>query len=542
MTEFTLPTVNADPRSALEAQTRANLEVVLAQQAAYDPEASAGIPSISGVDHTIHEIVAGPEALPLDILTKYAGALKFEEDALAQYAHREPNYSNKLEIALKLDAANLRTLYGDEGAANPLRAMLVNQVSRNMGTAAFMYDAVDIVKKIYDAETIPSLLHINPEDPTLLAVRHALRSGQGSIHHLYTADVRHRFEDSPEKRRRWMRDAIRLATDITDPEQADAYVYSTSRSIVGEYSLEAMVARINTYGSAKLQAIKEFAGITSLGSYSDKQLDIIYKLSQGDQAEVERLQKHDVSIGFLNLDGDHNGISHEVAERIDDDAGRTLFFEISKPQQIYTYMKRLSDLGIAPSTLIFASHGSAGQFFISERPAIDSETAKPHVTVIIDQALADHITKTDPSVSGYQVYDISNANGLIRSIQRFMQPSRAIDDPDKDLGRKKVISLSCQFDGEAGRASLGPNGETVKGKRTTLLRRFGEVIMNKLDDEHIDIYGADISTNKQTKTPKGFHYNQVRDGAYHLYPATVLHIDGQTSHLERQDEVELHRV
>ena len=243
-------------------------------------------------------------------------------------------------------------------------------------------------------------------------------------------------------------------------------------------------------------------------------------------------------VTMINMDGDHNGISEDVALRLDDDSERNLFFEITKPEQVYQHLKRLHDLGIHPSTLIFASHGSKGQYFISERPALDSDQTTDHVTVVIDQDLVDKLTADIPNLIGY---DVSNANGLIRSVERFMQPSRAIDDPDKDLGRKKIISLSCEFDGEVPKGSLGSDGERVKGEETSLLRRLGEIIVGKLANEHLDIYGAAISTNSQTKTPSGFHYNQIKDDRYAPYPATVLHIDGKETKLEHQEEVQLRK-
>lgn len=131
---------------------------------------------------------------------------------------------------------------------------------------------------------------------------------------------------------------------------------------------------------------------------------------------------------------------------------------------------------------------------------------------------------------------------LIYAIQHFMQPSRAIDDPDKDLGRKKIISLSCQFDGPAYRASLGADGEKVRGEKTTLLRRLGEVIVRNLYDEHIDIYGATVSTNQQTRTKHGFHYNLNRNGRRQPYPASVLHIDGTDMQWHKLNEVRLRKT
>lgn len=532
---------NIDP-TAHYAELRANLDAVLANIASYEPTADGTsiIPSVSGVDRNIHALVSRSEHVPTDILRDYTTALKFEEDALSQYGNREPNYWSKLEQIGAIDAANLRDLYESGDDTNPLREMLDYQVSRKLDSSSFLVPALDIVKKVHGTETIPELIHSSPDDPTLATLTDALRSGNTSTYDLYSADTRGRLEAGTQARRSWMRDAVRIATSIAEPEQADAYIYSMNRSGMGQYNLDVLVQRINSYGSDKLLAIKEFAGNSALSSYSDRQLDRLYKLSQGDQEEIERLKGHDVIAAFVNMDGDHNGVSLDVMERLDDDGERLIPFEVTHPEQIYGYLKKLHDLGILPSTLIFASHGSEGQYIIAERPPMDSsDDFMMHVTTVIDQELADHISAQEENLKGY---DVANANGLIRAIQRFMQPSRAIDDPEKDLGRKKVISLSCQFDGTANRASLGPDGEKVRGEKTTLLRRLGEVIVDKLRGEHIDIYGADISTNQQTRTARGFHYNQNRNGRRQPYAASVLHVDDTNMQWHKLNEVQLRKV
>lgn len=517
---------------------REKIEQVFVAIAAYDP--SDKMSQIPQIDRDVANLVLGDDSVPQDILVGYASAVKTEEDLFAIYGDRAVNYYSKLNTMRTMSANNIRTLYYAEGSENPLREMLAHQVSDKELNAAFLGSAFDILKKLYDAESIPALTHSHPEDATLTALSNALQSGDRKIYDVYRADMPDELKRGSQELRVWMRDVMLMATGMESLDQADAYVYSSSRSSFGAYGLDTMADRIKSYGPEKLKAIQEFANISALSSYSDQQLDRMYKLSQVDSNEVERLTGHDVIVALINMDGDHNGVSSAVAERLDDAAERTLFFEITNPHQVYGYLKKLYDIGILPTTLIFASHGAAGQFAISERPALDSDKTTNHVTVVIDQDLADaQIAKAgDDRLKGY---DISNANGLIRSVQRFMQGSRAIDDPEKDLGRKKIVSLSCEFDGDARRASLAADGEVVKGERTTLLRRLGEVLVGKLANERIDIYGADISTNQQTATDKGFHYNQTRDGRWAPYPASVLHVDGKNMQWHRLNEVQLRK-
>ena len=540
MSELNKNTPNSAP-ALIYSAAREKIDQVFASIAAYDPSDSASpIPQIERhVDVT--SLVLGVDLVPDDILLSYASIVKFTEDAFAVFSDTKPNYWKKLEEIGTMMPDNMRTLYNAKDYENPLRAMLTHQLTDGEIGPGLLDSSFDILKTVFEADNIPAAVLHNPDDPTLRALATVLQSGERTVFDLYRSDTHDKLQRGSQELRSWMREAIMIATAINDPNQADAYTYSSSRNIFGVYGLDTIVDRIKTYGPAKLKAIYEFANITALSSYSDEQLDRIYKLSQGDSAEIEYLNKHDVIVCLINMDGDHNGVSAGVAERLDDEAERTLFFEITNPHQVYRHLKKLYDIGISPTTLIFASHGSAGQFYIGERPPLDSDKPTSHITVVIDQDLADFIVEKEGD-NRLKGYNISTANGLIRSVQRFMQPSRAIDDPDKDLGRKKIISLSCEFDGDSRRASLGPDGETVNGERTTLLRRLGEVLVSKLKDEHLDIYGAVISTNQQTKTDKGFHYNQMRDGRWAPYPASVLHIDGQDTEWHRLNEVQLRKT
>lgn len=535
-----------------EESIRDALAEMVVQREAYNP----ADPN-SSVPHFRREVgtyFTQAEEVSEELLLSYVEHLKFEEVAMANYGKREPNYWSKLEQIVEMSETNVRKLYIADSNTNPLLSMLAYQVAAPELSAVFVKPALKLVKKVYGTVTTPELMHSHPNDLTLHALTVALQNGDRKIMDFYDADTKRTdrsFEDllagkpanldaGSQILRKWMREAVSLASGITDLEQTDAYVYAMSRDIMGMYSLNNLVEFIRTYGPDKLAAIKEFANISALASYSKQQLDRMYRLSQGDEAEVERLSNHDVIVMLVDKDGDHNGVSRDVSERMDDDAERTLFFEINNPHQVYQHLKKLHELGISPSTLIFASHGSPGQFFISERPALDADQVTEHITLVIDQDLADYQVAQSGEVN-IKGYDIAKANGLIRSIQRFVQPSRGIDDPEKDLGRKKIISLSCGFDGEAHRGYLSDTDEVVEGADTTLLRRLGEVIVARLNDEHIDIYGATISTNQQTRTDKGFYFNQIRYKQRAPYPASVLHVDGQTTKWHRLNEVELRK-
>lgn len=503
---------------------------------------------IPHLDKATTQSILEAEDLPEDILLTFAEQLKYEADEMASSYNHKPYYWQKLQAVKEMNIDNLRKLYNASPEDNALIDMLNWEATEDDRGTSFIGDALDVVKLVNDTTSIPELIDSHPDDPVFTALTEALQSGKRSIEDFLTADIGYegmnglKVKQRTPEMRRWMRGAVMMATGITDPEEADTLTYSASRDVMGTTVLNELVGRIKELGAEKIDVIRKFANISTLSSYSNEQLELMYQLAQGDQEQIDRLRQHDVNVALINLDGDHNGVASEVASRLDDEAQRTLFFEINTPQQIYQHLKKLHEMGIAPSTLIFASHGNRGQFVIGQRPPLDEEQTTDHVVTIMDQVLADKIT-ADSQAEGEKVvgYDIDNSNGLVRSIQRFMQPSRGIDDADKDVGRKKIISLSCQFATTGTRYHLGPEGEPVPGERTSMIKRLGEVIVGKLPNEHIDIYGADISTNQQTRTERGFHYNQARGRRWEMYPASVLHINGRKITRGRVREIQLRK-
>ena len=493
------------------------------------------------------EYLRSSELVPEDILIDYARFLKrtseFSED-------QTPAYWIKLDQLLEMDTKNLDVLYRSEVQDNPLHGMLQHELAIN--NTSSIRSATDIIKKHYDVTYITQLFEMDAvqQDPNIQALLASLGSGDVKLWVLYGVEARTRAYEpllarGTQENRKAMRAMMAAATGVS-LELADSYTYQASRATMGEYMLDDIADRVRTFGPEKLSAVFEFSGISALSGYSEDQLERMYRLAINDKEEIERLRSHDIIAMFINMEGDHNGVSSEVAARMDDAAERIVFFELSEPQEIYLRMKQLSELGIAPSTLIFAAHGSAGQFHIGKRPALDSDQPVNYITTIYETwFIEDRIAaiREEMGKDSY-VFSIDKANGLIRAIERFMSPSRSVDDPDQDSGRKKIISLSCEFAGETPQRIRGDQGEALQGEKTSLLRKLGEVIAAKLPDEHIDIYGADISTNRQTRTDGGFYYNQFdKNTSAGIVPhaASVLHVDGQILSASTVDEVKLRK-
>jgi hypothetical protein len=490
----------------------------------------------------VKEFFASEVELEPSLLNDYMRVVQFSSDETAKFGNNPKGYfyNNTLRDLCEITPNNLKRLYFSDVENNSYKDMLKTVFTMPKIELGYAVSAVTHLKTVYDSDNILGVINNKDNvDPIVVQAGASVRSGSLSLMTLERADIGHNIQNGTQEAREWYREAIMAATDVEDASQADSYTYALSRGNFGMYLTDGLAKRINEFGPAKLQTILEFSGISSLSSYTDEQLTLMHEVATGNQDEIDRLKQHDVNVVFVNRDGDHNGVSAEVTQRVDDEQQRTLFFEISNPLQIYQNMKKLHELGITPSTMLFAAHGSAGQYIISERPALDESKGVMHVASHHGQDLLDEVTKDDPKLEGYS---LEKANGLIRSIERFMQPSRGIDDPDNDLGRKKIISLSCQFDAEVFRAVIGPDGERMRIAKVSLMRRLGEVLAERLVDQQIDIYGADISTNKQTRTQSGFHYNTMRNGAISPYTASVLHVDGTSLSWHKLNEVKLRKV
>ena len=158
------------------------------------------------------------------------------------------------------------------------------------------------------------------------------------------------IERRVEGERIWMRDVVLAATDITDPELADGYVYAASRNIIGDGGQRAVdiVHKIETLGMEKLAAIRNFSGNYALFDYSMEQLERMALLASGDKQEIARLQDHDVQVVFINEVGDFNDVLSDVPTLMDDERHRTIFFETQGWSDFYRGIPLINNFSVSP--------------------------------------------------------------------------------------------------------------------------------------------------------------------------------------------------
>jgi len=104
-------------------------------------------------------------------------------------------------------------------------------------------------------------------------------------------------------------------------------------------------------------------GLVNLDRYNSSTLLNLYDIMSDDPEAVSRqeyLRQGDVTVVFVDAFGDYNGAFDTVGSQFGTQDKRTILFEISAPEEIYRRMAQLKNLGIKPTNLVMAAHGSPG--------------------------------------------------------------------------------------------------------------------------------------------------------------------------------------
>jgi hypothetical protein len=212
--------------------------------------------------------------------------------------------------------------------------------------------------------------------------------------------------------------------------------------------------------------------------YNPEDLEGMSKLLDGDSEHIKHLQEGDVTVVFADATGDYNGAFTDVLRAYQTDGRRTILFEVSRPTDFYRRMSMLKQLGIKPSTIVMAAHGSPGatSFGLPDRGF--NLTTNKHVAemtssndaFILDEARLDRIASDE-----------------------FMQPSRGIDDPADKIGRRSFIFNSCSSDVKF----MGALPSTI------------ETITRAINRPDVDTYGAS-DVNYSVPLPDAVGFNSKK--------------------------------
>jgi hypothetical protein len=410
----------------------------------------------------------------------------------------------------------LQRAYATEEPDGDFHQLIVQSVENANNNEQSLGQQVSLLQTVYGEERPIDLLKPAPHDPTRTILRKQLLSPHAMRHLFYVEvssksshDANRGFDEEGEKEkyRVWMRDVVLRATDITDPELADSYVYAASRDIRNaEQYVPDIIQKIEALGLQKLAAIREFGDNRALADYSIDQLERTALLAAGDAKEIARLQEHDVHVVFTNKMGDHNNVLKSVPKIMDDERWRTVFIEIQGLHDIYRDMSKLHKLGIAPSTIVFAHHGSTGQALIVPKPTLKGidrimQVASIHARAYVDKINNDY-GKTD-NIHGYSMHGME---GFKRIVDEYMQPSRGIDDAEDSTGQKTIIFDACLAADEKPVKDLSAStGEKIELANVSVISQLAHDLAHGGVESNVVLYGANDGI--QTKpTARGFHY------------------------------------
>lgn len=492
-------------------------------------------------DQRTYDLIVSADYIDETVFGNYVDTLKASQDLFSECIKKPVvDYSSNLEKLGNINAGVLKRAY--EAPDSSLQKMIQHELTVNPGDNSGLgaAEAIKVLKKVHGFERAIDVLSLDDIGVRVLVKNLVAGKAVIKLDRFDRPDLDGRYlENRDEQKRIWMRDAMTYVTGITD-KLADDYAYPLSRSIFGSYYLDSLAKRVATFGTERIQRLTEFSGIKALSYYSDDQLERMFKLADHDESEITRLQNHDVIVVFIARMADHNGISEAVNAQFEDDAKRTLFFEVQHPTDVYRKLGLLHKMGIQPSSLVFSGHGSDGQFIFGEKPDIGKSEGTIHAVVYSEPGF---ISKREQA--NLKGYSLPHAVGFMRAVRDYMQPSRGIDDPDGDTGRKKIISTSCLADAMGFRAATIKNEKVIHADRfrTSLLRTLGDAVARSYmgGEQHVDVYGAEISTNNRTSTPLGFFYNALRNGRLARYPASVVHVDNGKAVWTKVDDVNVRR-
>lgn len=330
-----------------------------------------------------------------------------------------------------------------------------------------------------------------------------------------------------ESNRVWMREICSRALNISE-EDADAYVFSASADFSAVGPVLDIIGKVEHFGIERVKALSEATGIKGLEGYTIEQLERMERFAAESESVAEELAERDVNILMVNRSGDHNGVMLEVAGRVDDESSssRTLFFEIDSANDVYRYFSKLKKAGITPSTLVLAAHGSKGRIIISDER--NPEMAKDDLVGIDDRGYMRHLDETNP-VTGRRRLSIDGMSGFARIVEDYMQESRGFDDIDQDIGRKKIVFISCEAAVDTDLHTIDAQQGEVKAVES-LVSQLGKDLQQSGVSSSIDIYGASDSI-QVSRTEHGLEYTGqpgMENGHYKLsegytYTRSKLH-------------------
>ncbi|MDQ5885797.1 MAG: hypothetical protein QG628_194 [Patescibacteria group bacterium] len=453
------------------------------------------------------------------------------------------------DFAYRMGTDVVANVMAKEDSNGFLHSEFLGSLSLKLDAESISIDEeLEVLKSLYNLNSASEVLGVKGDSFTN-KLQTLIRTPK-YIEKIHFADGIYDSESSIEENNQrtldWLKRTLSYASGI-DEDLAESYVFSASKFIDEKVALLKVVEAFDYFGKDRLQNITKFTGIYGLEGYTISQLERMEYIANNPVEAANELRNRDVIVLMTNRVGDYNGVLNGEASNVEDETGRVLFFEINKMSDIFRRMTILNRLGINPSTLILASHSNKGQFMVSDDR--DPGMKRMDIASVAGQKLVEWANVTpqtedeDALAPGRRAFSMNGMSGMARLVDEYMKPSRAIEDVDSDLGRKKIIFAACYAAAETEVMDISDDGEKLEVGLESVTSQLAKDLMANGSKSEIDIYGASEGI-KVHRTGNGLGYStsttDFKSGRP-AHPATRIRVeDGQVA-IAEVDEIVLRK-
>lgn len=221
------------------------------------------------------------------------------------------------------------------------------------------------------------------------------------------------------------------------------------------------------FGKQNIELLHSEAGFANFDYYTAEQCQRMLQFIHKAPAMLEKLKAGDVTAVFASGKGDYNGASAFDNDKFEGPNKRSLYFEVHELTDLKRFGNTMLYRGIKPSTVVLSAHGGPGIMEFGDDGVGFSLTPQ-----IDEDANDNHFVSTDTVMRYFA--------------DKYMQPSRGIDDDASAKGRMRVILKSCSAD-KPGESWPLSNAESMT---------------YAMDNPNVDVYAADESIAIE-KTARG---------------------------------------
>lgn len=424
-----------------------------------------------------------------------------------------------------------------EAADGPLHAAVLDALKSAQGPLGLLTHELSMLRVAYGYQTATELLGLGGDEYSD-EVGSLLRNSQPIRWMRYIDQEREEgatWPETQEATRKWMTQAIQAVSGMEADEAAE-YVHTASRRGYDELILS-VIQKFDHFGTDRIRAISQATGIHGLEGYTIEQLERMETFATDPQKAAKQLAEHDVTVVLINRVGDHSGVLQDVADTWDDDKERTLFFEVNNLMDIMRRGAALEKADIHPSTLVLAAHSAPGQFMVSD----DREPGakRRSIATVAGRRLVEIANADSELRPGDRAYAMHGMKGVSRLVESYMQPSRGIDDPVTDAGRKKIVFQACNAATEGPVVDKDEQGEKVELGMDSVISRLGNDLIESGVTSNVDIYGA-AETIQMHRTEHGAGFSgSPEDLGRDRPPVNATRVRVQSGKLEKDEVAEI---